>query len=129
MYSVSPTALAAIAPENPATNDVQPVRNAASGPVGVAQIHILAARPRPQRREFGVRHRAGERQQRRRASTTPSNAVPDDTRPATMIGTKKMPPPMTLATTMAAASNGPRRRSSVTSAGRGEETGAGCVHG
>ena len=30
--SASAIALAAIAPENPATNDVQPVRNAASGP-------------------------------------------------------------------------------------------------
>jgi len=31
-YSASPTAPAAIAPENPATNDVQPVRKAAIGP-------------------------------------------------------------------------------------------------
>ena len=32
MYSASATALAAIAPEKPATNDVQPLRNPASGP-------------------------------------------------------------------------------------------------
>ena len=32
MYSASATALAATAPENPATNDVHPVRNAAPGP-------------------------------------------------------------------------------------------------
>ena len=31
-YSANPTALAAIAPEKPATNDVQPVRNAGSRP-------------------------------------------------------------------------------------------------
>ena len=31
-YSARTTALAAIAPEKPATNDVQPVRNAASRP-------------------------------------------------------------------------------------------------
>ena len=86
---------------------------------GVAQVDVLAAGVRPHRRELGVGHRAGEREQRRRRATR--RASPSDWAPAaaTMIGTKKMPPPMTLEMTIAAASSGPRRRSRWTAGRRG----------
>ena len=111
-YSASATALAAIAPEKPATNDVQPVRNPASGPY--ASRRYTYSPP-----AFG----------RSAASSAYAIAPANDSAPptsqisrklrasgrscATMMGTKKIPPPMTFETTMAAASSGPRRRSRV----------------
>ena len=81
-------------------------------PEGVAQIDVLTPGVRPKRRQFGIRHGAGERE---KAAEDPD---PEE-RPclrhacATSIGTKKIPLPMTLDTTMAAASMGPSRRASV----------------
>ena len=61
-YAATPTAPAAIAPEKPATNDVQPVRNAARPAERLAQVDVLAARLRAPRGELGVRQRARERE-------------------------------------------------------------------
>ena len=66
-----------MAPANPATNDVQPVRNAARPPEALAQVDVLAARARAQRSELGVGHRADEREQ---AAGEPDGEEPDGVR-------------------------------------------------
>ena len=87
-----------------------------------AQVDVLAAGARPQRRQLGVRHRAGKREQRRRRPRSRGTATDSARSAATCGGVKRMPPPMTFETMMAAASSGPRRRSSVW-AGRRREGG------
>ena len=52
-----------MAPEKPATNDVHPVRNAASAAVGFSKIHVLTAGVGAQRSELGIGHRPSKRQQ------------------------------------------------------------------
>src|SRR6185295_4314809 len=104
-------ALAAIAPEKPATNDVQPLRKAAEGPY--ASRRYTYSPP-----ACGLRAASSAYA----IAPVKANAPPmtqtariwraSPTSWATMIGTKKMPPPMTLDTTIAAASRGPSRRSS-----------------
>ena len=92
-------------------NERRPSREkAGQRAVGLAQIDVLAAGLRPQRRELGVGHRAHERED---PSRQPRQQEPGGvgSAAATAGERKRMPPPMTLATMMAAASNGPSRRS------------------
>ena len=67
-------AFAAMAPVNPATNDVQPVRKPASRPYARVQVDIFAARARAHRRQFGVGHGAGKGE---RAPGEPGPDEPD----------------------------------------------------
>ena len=100
-----------MAPVNPATNEVQPVRNAASGP-NASRRYTYSPPARGRSADSSAYAIAPAN-----ASAPPRNHIHSiadgaGTSCATMIGTKKMPPPMTFDTTIAAASNGPSRRSS-----------------
>src|SRR6476659_3941059 len=101
-----------MAPEKPATNEVHPVRNAASGP-NASRKYTYSPPARGRSAESSAYAIAPAK-----ASAPPSNQIQRiaaglPTICATMIGTKKMPPPMTFEMTIAAASMGPSRRSSV----------------
>src|SRR4051794_55213 len=108
--AAKPTALAAIAPENPATNDVQPVKNAAAGPN--ASRRYTYSPPAFGRSAASSAYDIAPAN----ASTPPASHAPImrpgcGTSVATMAGVRKMPLPMTFETMMAAASSVPSRRS------------------
>src|SRR6185436_570085 len=123
------TALAAMAPEKPATNDVQPVRNAASGP-NASRKYTYSPPALGRSADSSAYAMAPANASAPPSSQTQTIAVGLPTICATMIGTKKIPPPMTLEMTMAAASTGPSRRSSADEeAGLGEGRGARDTNG
>src|SRR5437868_2860945 len=100
-----------MAPEKPATNEVQPLRNPAAGPY--AAHRYTYSPPALGRSAASSAYAIAPAKASAPPSTQTSRmARASETSPATRIGTKKMPPPMTLETTMAAASKGPSRRSS-----------------
>src|SRR5262245_28093352 len=108
-YDAKTTAPAAIAPEKPATNDVQPVRNAASRPNAASRYTYSP--PALGRTVASSAYAIAPAN----ASAPPTahvarNPVGLGTLSATCGGVKRMPPPITLDTMIAAASNGPNRR-------------------
>src|SRR6185503_9401225 len=106
------TALVAIAPEKPATNDVQPVRNAAASPKA-SRRYTYSPPARGRSAASSAYAIAPANASAPPANHTPRNSQGFGTAAATSGGVKRMPPPMTFDTTTAAASIGPSRRSSA----------------
>src|SRR6266850_7740887 len=109
------TALDAIAPENPATNDVQPVRKAAARPNAASRYTYSP--PASGRITASSAYAMAPA----KASAPPAIQVARNSHGFgtfdAMPGEKnRMPPPMTLEMMIAAASKGPSRRASVVGA-------------
>ena len=105
-----------MAPEKPATNDVQPVRNAASGP-NASRRYTYSPPARGRSAASSAYAIAPAKASSPPASHTDRYISPPCTPAAITGGVNRMPAPMTLETMMAAPSNGPRRRSSAGAAG------------
>src|SRR5436190_14228925 len=98
-----------MAPEKPATNDVQPLRNPAAGPY--AAHRYTYSPPALGRTAASSAYAIAPAN----ASAPPAihvarNSDGRGTRAAICGGVKRMPPPITFETMIAAASIGPRRR-------------------
>src|SRR5688500_15264789 len=113
-------ALAAMAPVKPATNDVQPVRNAASLP-NASRRYTYSPPARGRSAASSAYAIAPANARTPPASHAPRNQREFGTDAATCGGVNRMPPPMTLATMMAAASSGPSRRSRDVGVGAGTQ--------
>src|SRR5213593_4458907 len=106
------TASDAIAPENPATNDVQPVRNAAPRP-NAASRYTYSPPAFGRWTASSAYAIAPANASAPPAAHVARNSQGFGTLAATCGGANRMPPPIAFETTMAAASSGPSRRASV----------------